>query len=50
MGSFPEMSNDPESLCLLLRHHFAGKPVKCQLFSETNYSSTVYNELNSSYL
>ena len=49
MGSFPEMSNDPESLCLLLRHHFAGKPVKCQLFSETN-SSTVYKELNSSYL
>ena len=36
MGSLPEMSNDPESLCLLFRHHFAGKPVKCQLFSETN--------------
>ena len=49
MGSFPEMSNDPESLCLLLRHHFAGRPVKCQLFSETNLS-TVYKELNSSYL
>ena len=49
MGSFPEMSNDPESLCLLLRHHFAGKSVKCQLFSETD-SSTVYKELNSSYL
>ena len=49
MGSFPEMSNDPESLCLLLRQHFAEKPVKCQLFSETD-SSTVYKELNSSYL